>query len=1611
MELTLDLPQGTLVHVLCDTHFSHTFDLQELALPNEAAWQTVLAEPTAYGKKLYAALFPPGTPARHALEHGPTRPTRLLLVALQEVIDAVPWEYTYGPCGPESQADDFLVLALPFVRGLPADQRRDAAVAGEGLHIVAVPASPLSRATEQLPIEQDWTLLQEIVEAVPHAMTLERCRPPTLKHLRELVANQDGRVVHFIGHGEQREEGAILCFEQDNGDLDAVTVPQLLKRLLHSAFLVTLSACVSATGGPTGWHNVAASLARQGIPYALGMRLSVYNVDTRIFFGVFYSELARGSSVEQALFQARLVLAADSPRRRVIGVPILYTSLTAPAAGLSCPPGVPVVKAAEPLLNLDVLPPIDGPFHGRLEELVYVGSALTNPCPPTLLTIHGGGGQGKTALARQAAQRFAWAWPGGVWALSLEVLTTRAAVVGAMARALGIELEENLADAEKQEGRVRRRVQERRTLFVLDNAETLLDALQAGSEQAREVVAWLKYLLAGQMTSYLVTARELLTWPDEQFLELSGLQPEDGAALFLQCATPRSEEAERAAVCTLSRQLDGHPLSLRLLAHVFGATKQPFTNLLATAEAKLAEAHDIYLGPEHRHYRLYACIEISVRALEPALRAVLSGLWIFHAPFLATAAVTVLEGAPEEMGQEQSAVHTALHQLWKRSLLTRQTISSREGELLLYALLPTTRPYIETHLEQAYARTTLLMRFGQACAVLSAWIFRELNQGAAASALALRLRVDLDRGWRYVGEGAGDYLDSWGWILYRLGSATEGLERLEMALERAQEGEKPLHASVLNNLANVHQRMGQAQQALAYYEQALPILRELKDRAGEAATLNNLALVYQGIGQPQRALALYAQVLLIRRELKDRAGEAITLSNQALVYQGIGQLQRALALYAQALPVLREVGDRAGEAVTLNNLAGVYQGIGQLQRALELYTQALPIRREVGDRAGEAATLNNLAGVYQGIGQLQRALELYAQALPIRREVRDRAGEAITLSNQALVYQGIGQPQQALALCAQALSIRRELKDRAGEAATLNNLALIYLRIGQPQRALALYAQALPICQEVEDRAREATTLSNQAGVYRRIGQPQRALALYAQALSIRRELKDRAGEAATLNNQAEIYERIGQSQRALALYEQALSIRRELKDRVGEAATLNNQAGVYERIEQPQRALALYEQALPILREEGDRVGEAATLSHQALLYKRMGQPQQALALCKQTLPIRRELKDHTGEAATQNALALLYQEMRRSSEALAAFDASIQIAQDYGYPAGEITGLVGRARLLYQQLNRAEDALLSLERAQALFRATGLSHGAAGNTCEEVEQLQETMRQGKPLAGNPGTATLPAPLLKRLVENTLAVLVRVPEQRLAWEEQVRQLLAQASAQGAGWQQDVELFTALLALLDGQETSLPAGHPYVRVLDAIHQGLAVDAPGSDALADETLAEVLQAIREFLTTEDWPAARRVVEACQELLFRPEVEQIFQQNIEQAQRAGEKQTAKILETHRAILLACQRTGIEPVFASLLAQGQTSESVDPALISGSIAALSGTPQEKLAYLQHLAALANETSDTHLRALCATIQQALVGADRSRLGQELTGQYKQAWERLLKGLEVPG
>jgi len=475
----------------------------------------------------------------------------------------------------------------------------------------------------------------------------------------------------------------------------------------------------------------------------------------------------------------------------------------------------------------------------------------------------------------------------------------------------------------------------------------------------------------------------------------------------------------------LSRLVGGHPLSLRLLGLAFNDIPLGLGEFIRQHEALLLQAEDKYKGPDHRHRTLFAAVDTSVRFLPVEARQLLSGLWLFRGAFLPETAVELFDPDGEYPEGKHSPALDRLHLLWRRGLLEAEDKTFASGAVRLYRLLPGVRLYAEKHLEQEYLLNELQERYGQAYAGLVRGVYQELDrrpewvwlaqQGWADFEQAAELVPLAEQGWYWL---------RWGWVMSRLGDRRAGQKRLEQALEAAQGQDQALELQALNNLAGVYQATGQPGKARELYEQALPILREVGDRAGEAATLSNLALVYQATGQPGKARELYEQALPIRQEVGDRAGEAATLNNLAGVYQATGQMGKARELYEQALPILREVGDRAGEATTLNNLAALYYQDGQPERTADILRQIIEISREIGDVAKEAAFLHNLAAVeWQALRNPTGATALVTRSI--------RLLETHTLSQDAAGV-SLAQHRETLAMIASGAAASEDTQTEAG---------------------------------------------------------------------------------------------------------------------------------------------------------------------------------------------------------------------------------------------------------------------------------------------------------------------------------------------------------------------------------------------------------------------------------------------------------------------------------------------------------------------------------------------------------------------------------------------------
>jgi tetratricopeptide (TPR) repeat protein len=91
---------------------------------------------------------------------------------------------------------------------------------------------------------------------------------------------------------------------------------------------------------------------------------------------------------------------------------------------------------------------------------------------------------------------------------------------------------------------------------------------------------------------------------------------------------------------------------------------------------------------------------------------------------------------------------------------------------------------------------------------------------------------------------------------------------------------------------------------------------------GDARALYQLGWAKDATGDRATALEYYGQALPIRREVGDRAGEAVTRYNVAMIHRAQGDLGRAVAKLEQVVELDRQVShpDRQSDSEMLHRL-------------------------------------------------------------------------------------------------------------------------------------------------------------------------------------------------------------------------------------------------------------------------------------------------------------------------------------------------------------------------------------------------------------------------------------------------------------------------------------------------------------------------------------------------------------------------------------------------------------------------------------------------------------------------------------------------------------------
>ncbi|MBD2355139.1 tetratricopeptide repeat protein [Tolypothrix sp. FACHB-123] len=164
--------------------------------------------------------------------------------------------------------------------------------------------------------------------------------------------------------------------------------------------------------------------------------------------------------------------------------------------------------------------------------------------------------------------------------------------------------------------------------------------------------------------------------------------------------------------------------------------------------------------------------------------------------------------------------------------------------------------------------------------------------------------------------------------------------------------------------------------------------------------------------QIPKARQFWQQALTLYREIKERKKESFLLILIGMTYQVENQHQTAINYLEQALPIAQQLPNRHNEMSIFQLLVMSYSSLKNYDKALEFAQQALVSAKTNNNYESEKTWLINIAEIYEdNLQDYGKAIEYYQQALVRAKAENDQKTERNVLVSLSQLYQKMPNPR------------------------------------------------------------------------------------------------------------------------------------------------------------------------------------------------------------------------------------------------------------------------------------------------------------------------------------------------------------------------------------------------------------------------------------------------------------------------------------------------------------------------------------------------------------------------------------------------------------------------
>lgn len=290
-----------------------------------------------------------------------------------------------------------------------------------------------------------------------------------------------------------------------------------------------------------------------------------------------------------------------------------------------------------------------------------------------------------------------------------------------------------------------------------------------------------------------------------------------------------------------------------------------------------------------------------------------------------------------------------------------------------------------------------------------------------------------------------------------------------------------------------------------YMDSAIQLGEKVDYKKGLADAYNLKGRAYAQLGNFQEAILTFQEALKFYQEIGDQTGEANILSNQGSIYFRLGNSTRALELHFQSLSISEQLDNKLRIGTSLNNIGTVYsKNNSTIQEALTYFKRSLQVFEEINLESGMAIAAMNIGEVYFLDSNYDSATFYHQKALKLCDGTIDAT---FPLTQLGEISSQLGNFQDAYGYHQRAMDISEKLDAKFELTQSLIGLAKTQIKQQDFRGAISSFERAKTLGVEIDAKNELVDIYENLANTEAQIGNYKAAYENEINAKSVKEEI------------------------------------------------------------------------------------------------------------------------------------------------------------------------------------------------------------------------------------------------------------------------------------------------------------------------------------------------------------------------------------------------------------------------------------------------------------------------------------------------------------------------